>query len=269
MPRIRTLLLGLAALALVLPLAYANPLDNIKQTARDTRDTADQQQAQVQAEAEGREHRETADASDDHARRAVNKGTHHDHPHAEGLDHDHAEGHDHAHAHGEKHEHGQQPVEVHHAVAVMFPTEGNDVRGTIRFDQVEDGVRVTAEISGLTPHAKHGFHVHEFGDLSDPAGKATGGHYNPEGHDHSLPPETYGERGQAERHAGDLGNLQADGDGNAVFSETFDNLSIFDPTKNPVLGRGMIIHAQPDDGGQPTGNAGARIAQGVIGVAAE
>jgi Cu-Zn family superoxide dismutase len=135
------------------------------------------------------------------------------------------------------------------------------VKGTITFRQTEGGVAVTANVTGLEPNSKHGFHVHEFGDPSSDDGSAMGGHYNPEGHAHALPAS-----GDAERHAGDFGNLEADADGNATFNMTFENISLAGK-KNPILGRGLIVHEKPDDGGQPTGNAGGRIAQAVIGVA--
>jgi len=148
---------------------------------------------------------------------------------------------------------------VHHAIAVMTPTAGNTAKGTVTLAAVDGGVRVTAAIEGLEPGSTHAIHIHELGDISDPAGKATGGHYNPEGHDHALPEVST-------RHAGDLGNLTADDTGKASYTITVDNVTL-DGAKNPVLGRGVIVHAGEDDGGQPTGNAGARIAQGVIGIA--
>lgn len=173
-----------------------------------------------------------------------------------------AEMHDHAeHAHAEMSKAAHADL-IPYAVAYMTPTKGNQTMGTITFEAIDGGgVKVTAEVSGLEPNSKHGFHIHEFGDASSEDGKAMGGHYNPEGHDHALPTDSDGHR-----HAGDMGNLEADEDGNATYTMTFDNISIAGMT-NPIIGRGVIIHAAPDDGGQPTGNAGARIAQGVIGVA--
>ena len=156
---------------------------------------------------------------------------------------------------------GHHMMLIPKAIAVLMPTQGSDVSGTIMFEQTDDGVIVTADVSGLEPGATHGFHIHEFGDLSDPMGKAAGSHYNPENHDHALPSDD-----GTPRHAGDLGNLEADDQGNATFEQTFDNISIAG-MMNPIIGRGVIVHAQPDDGGQPTGNAGDRLAQGVIGVA--
>lgn len=157
------------------------------------------------------------------------------------------------------HEHGHSES-IDRAVAVLHPTEGNEVRGVVIFEATDEGqVKVMANVVGLTPDSRHGFHVHEFGDTTAADGTSAGGHYNPEGHDHALPSDE-------PRHAGDLGNLEADSNGRARLELTVDNLSINGHT-NPILGRGVVVHADPDDGGQPTGNAGARLAVGVIGVA--
>lgn len=151
------------------------------------------------------------------------------------------------------------PQRVTRAIAVMLPTEGNTAHGTVLFQQDGDTITVTASVKGLGMGTSHGFHIHEFGDVSKPDGKGTGGHFNPDGHAHALGDPHHG-------HAGDLGNLQADDHGTATFTATFKGLSLYDGA-HAIMGRGVIIHAQPDDGSQPTGNAGARIAQGVIGVA--
>ncbi|MEM1447199.1 MAG: superoxide dismutase family protein [Planctomycetota bacterium] len=235
MTRFYSIVAVLMAVGIFAVIAQANPLAQIKEAANNTRDAAEQQSEEVAAEAEGH---------DEHANHAHTEG------HAKHDDHDDDNDHE---------------VEVFHAVAIMIPTEGHTARGVIRFDEDDRGVTVTAKISGLTPGQKHGFHIHEFGDLSSPDGSATGGHYNPEGHDHVLPNDKTGTPHAG--HAGDLGNLEADANGNATYTQTFKKFTIFDDDHNPILGRGVIIHAQEDDGGQPTGNAGARIAQGVIGVA--
>ena len=155
------------------------------------------------------------------------------------------------------HEHGADSS-IKQAIAIITPTEGSSVQGMAGFTQKGDDVEISVTLEGLNPNGVHAWHIHEFGDLSDPKGKATGGHYDPEGHDHALPDT-------AERHAGDLGNLNADAEGKVTYDRTVENISI-NGSLNPILGRGIIIHAKPDDGGQPTGNAGGRIAQGVIGV---
>jgi Cu-Zn family superoxide dismutase len=149
--------------------------------------------------------------------------------------------------------------QMHNAVCVVEATEGNKCQGTVHFQTLPDGkVKVTAKISGLNPNQEHAIHVHEFGDVTDLSGKSAGGHYNPENKPHGLPPSK-------ERHAGDLGNLEADGQGRAEYSLTVDNLTVMG--KNAVIGRAIVVHAKPDDGGQPTGNAGDRIGVGVIGIA--
>ncbi|MGR3274251.1 superoxide dismutase family protein [Acaryochloris marina NIES-2412] len=149
-----------------------------------------------------------------------------------------------------------EPLNV--ALAILSPTEGNQVTGSIKFKQAEDEITILANLQGLQPNSVHAWHIHEFGDASSPDGKAMGGHYNPEEMPHGLP-------NNPERHAGDLGNLKADSQGEVAKEITVNNISINGP-QNPILGRGLIIHAETDDGGQPTGNAGSRIAQGVIGL---
>lgn len=150
------------------------------------------------------------------------------------------------------------PAPIDRAIAIITPTDGNQVKGMVDFIQNNDTVDITVRLEGLEPNSVHGWHIHEFGDISAPDGTATGGHYNPEEHDHALP-------NADPRHAGDLGNLTADAQGRATQELSVQNVSI-NGQLNPILGRGVIIHAEEDDGGQPTGNAGGRIGQGVIGV---
>jgi superoxide dismutase, Cu-Zn family len=147
--------------------------------------------------------------------------------------------------------------EITKAVAVVNPTEGNNVRGVVTFIQSGANVKVVAHIEGLTP-GKHGFHIHEFGDCSSKDGSSAGGHFNPATAPHGAPEA-------AQRHAGDMGNIEADQSGVA-------NLEYNDPVMKlnghgAIIGHGMIVHANPDDlKTQPTGNAGGRLACGVIGV---
>ena len=165
---------------------------------------------------------------------------------------------EHGNEHGGQREHDRDRSRVREAVCVLVPTAGSEVSGSVRFSQEEAGIRVHAELSGLSP-GLHGFHVHEFGDLSKPDGTACGGHFNPHGVEH-------GEAEARTRHAGDLGNIEADENGHAVYDRLDAEISFHDAAS--ILGRGLIVHAQADDFGQPTGNAGARVAMGVIGVAA-
>lgn len=146
------------------------------------------------------------------------------------------------------------------AVAVLAPTQGQQARGTVRFRRQGDSVFVTGAVSGLAPNAKHGFHVHEFGDCSAPDGTSAGGHFAPEAHPHGTPDPT-------KHHAGDLGNIQADASGQARIDLKVPGLGLAAGNR-AIVGRGLIVHAGPDDlTTQPTGNAGARIACGVVGIA--
>ena len=143
------------------------------------------------------------------------------------------------------------------ALAKLDPTKGNTASGTVTFTQIGDKVRVEASISGLKPNADHGFHVHEKGDCSSGDGMSTGGHFNPLGKPH-------GHHEGMERHAGDLPTLKSDAAGNAKLSVIMDVISV-SPGQTSVVGRGMIVHRDPDDyKTQPTGNAGPRIACAVI-----
>ena len=147
---------------------------------------------------------------------------------------------------------------VKRAIAVVSATKGNSVHGVVTFEKVDKGVRVLADLTGLKP-GKHGFHIHEFGDISSEDGSSAGGHFNPTGMPHSMPMS-------AKRHAGDMGNIEADERGNA-------HLDYIDPEmklngKVSIIGHAVIIHEKEDDfKTQPTGNAGARIGYGVIGIA--
>jgi Cu-Zn family superoxide dismutase len=144
------------------------------------------------------------------------------------------------------------------AVCVIHPTKGNKVSGLVTFTQEGDSIKVVADVEGLTP-GKHGFHIHEYGDCSAPDGTSTGGHFNPTNQPHGAPTDVL-------RHVGDLGNLVADKDGKAHYEWT-DHVISF-KGQNSIIGRGIIIHAGEDDlHTQPTGNAGARVACGVIGIA--
>jgi len=144
------------------------------------------------------------------------------------------------------------------AVCILYPTEGNETSGIVKFTQTSEGIKIVADVNGLTP-GKHGFHIHELGDCSSPDGKSAGGHFNPTNKKHGSPDAE-------ERHVGDLGNLVADDNGRAHYERLDKVISLNGP--NSIFGRGIIVHAGEDDlTSQPTGNAGARLACGVIGLA--
>ncbi|KAF6774803.1 hypothetical protein AHF37_05709 [Paragonimus kellicotti] len=147
--------------------------------------------------------------------------------------------------------------------AVCVLTGPSDVHGTVTFhqDAGNEAVTVKAVFTGLKP-GKHGFHVHAFGDTTNGCVSA-GAHFNPDGVDHAGPNDPV-------RHVGDLGNLVADESGcvNCTFTDKI--ISLTGP--NSIVGRAMVIHELEDDLGRgghelskTTGNAGGRLACGVIG----
>ncbi len=148
------------------------------------------------------------------------------------------------------------------AIAVF---NGPIIKGTVKFSEDYDSgqVQIDVNLTGLKKNALHGFHVHESGDLSDKC-ESMCSHFNPFKKNHGCP-------GKKERHVGDLGNLKTDAKGNAQYS-FYDDVIKLRGTKSNILGRGLIIHADPDDcgeGGMPdsltTGHAGKRIACAIIG----
>jgi superoxide dismutase, Cu-Zn family len=148
----------------------------------------------------------------------------------------------------------QEPTK---AIAVLQSASGSKVTGTVTFTKTGDTVQVVADITGLTP-GKHAFHIHEFGDCSAPDATSAGGHFNPMHKPHGSPDSP-------ERHEGDMGNLEADATGKAHL-ELKDNMLKFSG-ENSILGHAVIVHEKVDDWSQPVGNAGGRLACGVIGVA--
>jgi len=149
------------------------------------------------------------------------------------------------------------PAEPPRATAQLQPTKGNKTFGEATFEQVGSKVRVVVFVQGLKPDQEHAIHIHEVGDCSSGDGMSAKGHFNPHGKPH-------GPQGTVERHAGDLPSLKANKAGRANFSVELDIITV---TAGPasVIGRGLIVHADPDDfKTQPTGNAGARLACGVI-----
>jgi len=117
------------------------------------------------------------------------------------------------------------------------------------------------DLSGV-PEGSHGFHVHEFGDVT--VCTKAGAHFNPTGDTHGAPHDKA-------RHVGDLGNVQADDNGKVVKEFTDDLISL--SGSHGILGRAVVLHEKEDDLGRggnsdslKTGNAGGRIACGTIGV---
>jgi len=149
------------------------------------------------------------------------------------------------------------PPEPLRATAQLQPTKGSKTFGEATFDEVGGKIHVVVYVQGLKPGQEHGLHIHEVGDCSSGDGMSTKGHFNPFGKPHAH-------QGTLERHAGDLPALKAGKDGRAKVDAMLDVITVA-PGPASIVGRGLIVHADPDDyRTQPTGNAGARIACGVI-----
>ncbi len=161
------------------------------------------------------------------------------------------------------------------AICVLTQTASRQIKGTIRFEEDGDEVIIRVNVQGLTP-GKHGFHIHQAGDLTDGCTSACA-HFNPYNKDHGGP-------GDKRRHVGDLGNITANSQGIAKTVKRDKMIKL--KGKYSILGRMVVIHQDVDDLGRgglnkkgeiidpkvhaeslKTGNAGARIACGVIGYA--
>ena len=139
-------------------------------------------------------------------------------------------------------------------VAGLGPSK---VTGSLTFTQLaEGGVRVEGVLSGLTPNEKHGFHVHQNGDCSDPEGKSAGPHFNPSEKEHGDI--------AADSHVGDLGNISADDQGRGTVNVVKTNATL-GTDDHSYIGHAVVVHAKADDlHSQPAGDSGGRVACGVI-----
>lgn len=137
------------------------------------------------------------------------------------------------------------------------PSWGN-ANGTVTFIKAgKNKVTVAYDLKGLKP-GQHGFHIHQSGNLSAPDLTSAGPHFNPTGHKHDGP------KGP-ERHAGDLGNIEADKSGEAKGSVTVSGLTIGTGAADDVVGKSIIVHEKADDlKTDPSGNSGGRVGGGLI-----
>ena len=145
------------------------------------------------------------------------------------------------------------------ATANVAPASASLVSGTLSLMPMADGVHITGEIGGLAP-GPHGFHVHERGDCSAADASSAGGHFNPT----SMP---HGRSGPNPHHLGDADNIVANADRVATVNVHLHDVTLGTGLANDIAGRAIVVHAAPDDyASQPAGNAGARVACGVISV---
>lgn len=133
---------------------------------------------------------------------------------------------------------------------------GSKLTGSAVFSETEGGVQVVINIANVTP-GDRASHVHEKGDCSAPDAASAGGHFNPHTHPHGLPEQEH-------RHLGDLGNISVGKDGTGSHTITVKGATLKADDPSSFYGKAIIVHEKKDDGGQPTGNAGGRIACGEI-----
>lgn len=150
-------------------------------------------------------------------------------------------------------------ADVTQAEATMVNERGENV-GVVTFAPEDDAVRVRGIVYlPDVPPSNKGFHVHQTGECETPTFESAGGHFNPDGAPHGAPDDPPGER-----HAGDLGNVEAEEDG-TIEIDLRDEMISLDEGENGIVGLALMIHAEEDDfESQPTGDAGGRVACGVI-----
>ena len=153
-----------------------------------------------------------------------------------------------------------EPIQASASARVTLDAVGGSgAGGELQFNVDNGAVRVTGTLTGLDPGATHAFHVHETGDCSAPDATSAGGHFNPDDAPHGD--RTAG----GPHHAGDMPNQVADDSGRASVDQRLEGLEIASAGDRDIVGKAVIVHARPDDyTTQPTGDAGGRIACGVI-----
>lgn len=143
------------------------------------------------------------------------------------------------------------------ATIMLAPASGSLVSGKLIAAPIAGGVRINGEIGGLPRGSTHAIHIHEKGDCSAADATSAGGHFNPAQQPH-------GRAGRGPHHGGDMDNIVADGSGVARVDVRALGVSLGGGATD-IGGRAVVVHAAPDDyATQPAGNAGARVACGVI-----
>ena len=131
--------------------------------------------------------------------------------------------------------------------------------GTATLTETKTGISIALDLTGL-PAGEHAIHIHQNAKCEAPAFTTAGGHFNPAAKKHGLDnPDGH--------HAGDMKNFTVAADGTAKTTMTDDAVTLAEGAASVFTGGGtaLMIHAAPDDmKTDPTGNAGARIACGVI-----
>lgn len=148
----------------------------------------------------------------------------------------------------------------HVASATLIDANGVEV-GTAELAQTPaNGVLIRLDVRGLEP-GEHAFHIHETGQCTTPGFTSAGGHFAPRDHAHGM-------LHQSGMHGGDMPNLHVPADGSVQAHRLAEHVSLVPGEAGFLLdgdGAALVIHAGADDyRSQPAGDAGARVACGVI-----
>lgn len=144
------------------------------------------------------------------------------------------------------------------AIVNLAPASASLVSGKIKVVPMAGGVHLTGTVGGLPPNSTHGFHVHEKGDCSAADASSAGPHFNPFAAPH-------GKAESGAHHAGDMDNVVTNAEGVVSVNIHVDGVTLGGGAVNDIAGRALVMHATADDySSQPAGNAGARVACGVI-----
>lgn len=144
------------------------------------------------------------------------------------------------------------------AKAELRNAEGQQV-GTAAFRQAGNGVRINLRVSNLPP-GTHAFHIHTVGKCDPPDFKTAGGHFNPESKKHGL-------KNPEGPHAGDMPNITVGQNGKGTANVVNTRVTLGEGANSLFHegGTALVIHEKADDNmTDPAGNAGNRIACGVI-----
>lgn len=143
------------------------------------------------------------------------------------------------------------------AQAVVTATPGNTTFGILTLEESANGLRISGMIRGFSPSTRHGFHVLETGECKPEEARTAGVHFNPGKRQHGDP-------SKSNHHAGDLPNVDADAQGNAMIDITIKGVTLGTDATS-LINRAIIFSQRSDDyTTQPSGGSGPRIACGVI-----
>jgi superoxide dismutase, Cu-Zn family len=149
-------------------------------------------------------------------------------------------------------------------LVVAIKTSKGEDAGTASFKEAKDGkeLTITVKLKNI-PFGDHAVHIHQNPVCDAPDFKGAGGHFNPDNKQHGM-------ENPMGHHNGDLPkNISVGENHKGEITFKVDYLTLAAGAPNSVLGHSIMVHEKADDmKTDPTGNAGNRIACGVIGAPA-